>query len=134
MKPIWNWLKNAKNRDILKMTAAGLAAVVAAAWAFLTFVVDHHPSASVTSGAGGLAAGHDISGSTIIVSPLPGNPTTPLPHAHTRTRAHAQERTVDKSKYTEELAHQIIERMIDGESVDGAREGQGAVRGPACRR
>jgi hypothetical protein len=51
---------------------------------------------------------------------------------HTRTRA--GERTVAKSKYTEELAHQIIERMIDGESVDGAREGQGAVRGPACRR
>ena len=50
------------------------------------------------------------------------------------TRARAGERTVAKSKYAEELAHQIIEKMIDGELVDGAREGQGAVRGPACRR
>jgi hypothetical protein len=72
MKPIWNWLKDDKNRDVLKMTAAGLAAVVAAAWAVLTLVVDHHPSTSVTSGAGGMAAGHDISGNTITLAPPPG--------------------------------------------------------------
>jgi hypothetical protein len=52
MKPIWNLLKDDKNRDVLKMTAAGLAAVVTAVWAVLTFVVDHDPPASVTSGAG----------------------------------------------------------------------------------
>jgi hypothetical protein len=69
MKPIWNWLKDEKNRDVLKMTAAGLAAVVTAAWAVLTFVVDHHPPASVTSGVGGIAAGHDISGNTITLAP-----------------------------------------------------------------
>jgi hypothetical protein len=71
MKPIWNWLKDDKNRDILKMTAAGLAAIVAAAWGVLTFVVDHHPPTRVTSGAGGIAAGRDISGNTITLAPAP---------------------------------------------------------------
>jgi hypothetical protein len=32
MKPIWNWPKDDRNRDILKVTLAGLAAVVAASW------------------------------------------------------------------------------------------------------
>ena len=76
MKPIWNWLKDDRNRDVVKMTAAGLAAVVAAAWAILTLVVDHHPRASITSGAGGIAAGHDISGNTITLA-RPGGAAAP---------------------------------------------------------
>jgi hypothetical protein len=79
MKPIWDWLRDDRNRDVVKMTAAGLAAVVAATWAMLTFVVDHHPPASITSGAGGIAAGHDISANTITLAPtgaavLPATP------------------------------------------------------------
>lgn len=82
MKPIWNWLKDDKNRDILKMTAASLGAVVAATWAVLTFVVDHHQSTSVTSGAGGMAAGHDISGNTIMLAPSAGKaPPATMPAA-----------------------------------------------------
>jgi hypothetical protein len=79
MKPIWNWLKDNENRDVLKMTAAGLAAVVAAGWTVLTFVVDHHPSANVMSGAGGIAAGHDISGNTITLAPPVGTPPLATP-------------------------------------------------------
>ena len=69
MRLIWNWLKDDKNRDIIKMIAAGLAALVAATWAVLIFVVDHHPSATVRSGVGGVTAGHDISGNVILLAP-----------------------------------------------------------------
>ena len=76
MKPIWNWLKDDKNRDVIKMTGAGLAALAAAGWAVLTFVVDRSPPPSVTAGAGGVAAGRDMSGNTINVG-TPSGPVTP---------------------------------------------------------
>jgi len=43
MRPIWNWLNNDKNRNILKIAAAAsVAAILAVVWAALTFAVDHH--------------------------------------------------------------------------------------------
>jgi hypothetical protein len=65
MKRSWTWLRDDKNREIIKMTAAGLAAIAAGSWAVLTFVADRTPSATITAGTGGLAAGRDISNNTI---------------------------------------------------------------------
>jgi hypothetical protein len=76
------WLRDDKNRDILKMTAAGLAALVAAGWAVVTFVVAQHPSgAGVVAGPGGIAAGRDISGNTITLAPAPAGSAPPAPPA-----------------------------------------------------
>jgi hypothetical protein len=72
---MWDWLKNVDNRDILKMAAGAFAAIVVAVWAVLTFAVDRHPSVSVTAGAGGMAAGRDISGNNTLTSqPAPPPP------------------------------------------------------------
>jgi hypothetical protein len=65
MKRIWKWLKDDANRDIIKMGAATLAAIIAGTWAVLTFVVDRHASPRVSAAPGGVAAGRDISGNTI---------------------------------------------------------------------
>ena len=77
MKSIWHWLKDDKNRDILKITAAGLAAIVAAGWTVLTFVVDHHPAVNVTAGQDSVAVGGDIKQSQINIAPPSGIPTQP---------------------------------------------------------
>ena len=45
MKPIWNWPKDDRNRDILKVTLTGLAAVVAASWMGKTM---QSPAAALT--------------------------------------------------------------------------------------
>jgi hypothetical protein len=76
MGAIWKWIKDDKNRDILKLSGAGLAAIVAAVWAVLTFAVGDHAAPSASAGPGGIAAGHDISGNTITttVGPAAGNP------------------------------------------------------------
>jgi hypothetical protein len=70
------WLRDDKNRDILKMIGGALTVLVAAGWAVLTFVADRHSSGAVTAGPGAIAAGHDISGNTITLAP-PGSAAPP---------------------------------------------------------
>jgi hypothetical protein len=79
MKQIWVWLKDDKNRDLFKMTTAGLTAVVAAAWAVLTFFVDHHPPADVISGQGGytISAPGGVAAASITASPITINLSQP---------------------------------------------------------
>lgn len=68
---IWSWLKRADNRDVVKMSAAALAALIAGTWALFTFVVDHEAAKGISAGSGAVAAGRDASGNTIIYSSPP---------------------------------------------------------------
>jgi hypothetical protein len=62
----WSWLKRADNRDVVKMSAAALAALVAGTWALFTFVVDHEVPKGISASSGAVAAGRDASGNSII--------------------------------------------------------------------
>ena len=64
-QPIWSWLKRQDNRDVVKMVAAALAAVVAGGWAIFTFAVDHGASPSISASSDSVAAGHDATGNRI---------------------------------------------------------------------
>jgi hypothetical protein len=70
--------KNDANRDLVKMGAAALAAVVAAVWAVLTFTVDRHakPTPAVSADHGSIAAGHDANNNTINGAVAPVSPGT----------------------------------------------------------
>jgi len=67
-RTVWNWLRRQDNRDVAKMTAAALTAIVAGGWAIFTFAVDHRnhsPTQNISANSGAVAAGHDASGNNI---------------------------------------------------------------------
>jgi hypothetical protein len=78
MSSPWRWIKNDANRDLVKMGAAALAAVVAAVWAVLTFAVDHHakPTPTIAADHGSIAAGHDANNNIINGAVAPVSPGT----------------------------------------------------------
>ncbi len=78
MSSLRQWLRNDANRDLVKMSAAALAAVVAAVWAVLTFAVDHHakPTPPIAADHGSIAAGHDASNNIINGAVAPVSPGT----------------------------------------------------------
>lgn len=58
---MWEWLSDPQVQKTLGFVGGGIAAVVAAWWAVVKFVLDRpKPSVTVTADRGGMAAGRDI--------------------------------------------------------------------------
>ena len=78
MSSLWRWIRNDANRDLVKMGAAGLAAIIAAVWAVLTFAVDHHakPTPTISADHSSIAAGHDANNNIINGAAAPVSPGT----------------------------------------------------------
>jgi hypothetical protein len=67
---IWSFLVDENNRAVLGWIGGAVVVVVGAVWAVLKFMLTKRtvasaPAPTVTASHGGVAAGHDISGSKI---------------------------------------------------------------------
>ena len=68
-------MRSEDNREVVKIAATTVTAIVGAGWVLFTFVVEHRsaadkaPPQSISATAGAVAAGRDASGNTITVAP-----------------------------------------------------------------
>jgi len=71
---MWRWIKRIENQRLLTLLASALAAIAVAAWTVFTYFdrPEHAGSKPAVSAGGGVAAGRDIHGSTIIVDQATG--------------------------------------------------------------
>lgn len=72
---LWSWLKSPDNRDIVKMAAGGLAALVVGAWGIYTFKAAHSSGQRVSATSGGVAAGRDASNNVVSMTSAAPAPT-----------------------------------------------------------
>ncbi len=60
---MWEWLSDPQVQKTLGFVGGGIAAVIAAGWAVVKFVLGRpKPSMTITADRGGMAAGRDIHG------------------------------------------------------------------------
>ncbi len=68
LEAIWEFVKDPSNRDALKWIGGGVVGAIGGLWAVITFFAKNGeggPTRNVKADRGGVAAGRDISGSTI---------------------------------------------------------------------
>lgn len=75
MRPLWRFIRNKNNREMIGWLGGGLVILVAGAWAIFTYV--YPPAgppklpAKVEAHGGSIAIGGNVEGSTIGVNPSP---------------------------------------------------------------
>ena len=81
--PVWNFLRNDKNRAVLGWISGGVVVVIGALLAAFVYLVpsskSRAPPASVEARCGGVAVGGNVSGSTITAGGVTGADCAPKP-------------------------------------------------------
>jgi hypothetical protein len=75
MRPLWRFIRNKNNREMIGWLGGGLVILATGAWALFTYVYPpagpSKPAARVEARDGSIAIGGNVEGSTIGVNPSP---------------------------------------------------------------